>query len=239
MKKVLLTLLVIGLLASTFALFIIRSRKKGPAVISSRYSVSQIKETGVENHPQQSTGSSFKEFDLPQDLKAKLSEAGKKGDVNDQWGEGKISSEELKKAGLTPEQLSYPALDNKIKDITAGYSVSDKAFSDNLNNCLSGKTVQDEQTKTLNSEALSAMGFSALMEHNYTQAEEALTALTRDYAATKAAPMAHLELARLLSQEGRFKEAQQIVDKAVSQYGSDKEYVVTAQALKKELEANE
>ena len=144
--------------------------------------------------------------------------------------------------------MSQSVVDNKTKNITEGFSVSDEAFAEDLNNCLPEEAVEkapeqaveeDEETRSLNSEALSAMAFSALMEHNYAQAEEAFSALIRDYPDTEPAPMAHLELARLMFEEGRIPEAQQLVDKAISLYGQDEEYLLIAQGLKKEIETNE
>jgi len=220
----------------------------------------------AEVHPQaeQVKEEYFNRFMLPQKLRIALSEARKNGNIKVEWGEGKISKKELEEAGLFSPQLAQTGLDSKINNIAAGYSVSDKTFAENLNNCLPVKAtedkqanpsnseapssadsstpekpLEDEQTRILNSDALSDMGFSALMEYNYTQAEEAFTAIIRDYADTQAAPIVHLELARLISDEGRAKEALALIDKAITQYNNDKEYVAIAESLKKAIEANE
>lgn len=248
MKKILLGLIIIVALGLTFVFFMLQPKKSVSVSTFSKSFTSELKE------PQEATpktiisqktenishsqGALFKEFSLPQDLQKEIAEAERNGDIMDEWSEGKISIDELKKAGLTPNQFSQPQLDKKIKNITAGFSISDRTFAQNLNDCLPDKDI-GEQFKVLNSEALSAMGFSALMENNYTQAQQAFTALTRDYTDTKAAPIAYLELARLMSQEGHFREAQDLINKAMSLYGDDKEYIVIAQALKKEMEANE
>lgn len=250
MKKIILSLFVVGLLALVLTLFITQLRKNPAVVASLKYSTSALKEPQeaksktitsrkTETFAQRPTEIFFKEFSLPQDLKAELSEAERNGNVSNEWGEGKISEEELQKKGLTAAQLLESMLDNKIKNIIAGYSMPDKTFTENLNNCLPDKAIDDKQTRILNSESLSAMGFSALMKHKYTRAEEAFTALIRNYADTLAAPIAHLELARLMSGKGRFREAQQLIDKAISFYGSDKEYLTIAQALKEEIQINE
>ena len=181
----------------------------------------------------------FKEFTLPPALKAKLLSAIRNGVINDAWGIGQISKDELRLAGFIPARLTQPLLDTRTKNITAGFSVAIQTFVENLNNTLPAKNAEDEQTRLLNSDALSAMGFSSLMEHNYTQAEEAFRALIRDYADTQPAPIVHLELARLVSSEGHPAEARQLVDKAVSLYSSDKEYINFAQSLKNEIKINE
>jgi hypothetical protein len=250
MKKFLLSLLVVGISALVIALFITHSKNKPGAVISLNHPFSlpqksqgakseAIISQKAETVSQQPVEALFKEFDLPQNLQAELVEAQRSGSINNEWGEGNISIKELQKVGLTPAQLSQPELDNKVKNITAGLSISDKSFVQELNNCLPDKTIEDEQARVLNSEALSAMGFSGLMEHNYSQAEQAFTALIHNYADTKAAPVVHLELVRLMSEENRLAEARQLLDNAASLYGDDKEYMAMAQSLKKEMEINE
>jgi len=243
MKKITLSLFIIGLAAIILTLFFAQAGKKIATtsslqpIVKTELTPTKITETHIQQQP---TDATLKEFSLPQDLKAELSEAANKGEVKAEWGEGKISKEELQEAGLAISQVAASQIDNKIKNITAGYSVADKAFAEKLNACLPALDNSDsEEDKILKSEALSSMGFSMLMEQKPEQAEKAFTALIRDYPDTQAAPVAQLELARLISEQGRTEEAQQLVDKAVSQYSSDKEYLTTAQALKKEIEAND
>ena len=242
MKKITLSLFIIGLAAIILTLFFVQTGKN--KVITSPVQPSAKTETTPtqisETHPQQPTEEYLKEFSLPQDLEAELSEASKKGDVNTEWAEGRISKEELQEAGLTITQLAESQIDNKIKNITAGYSIADKAFEEKLIACLpSSENSDSKQDKALKSEALSTIGFSALMEQKPEQAEKAFIALIRDYADTQAAPIVHLELAKLISEKGRVREAQELADKAVSRYGSDTEYAAIAQALKEEMEGNE
>lgn len=290
MKKNILSLFVVGVLVLVLILFITQPRKKPDAVGSLKHSTIALEEyqkskprTIISQKtkvvPQQPTEMFFKEFSLPQGLEEELSEAERNGKISDGWGEGRISKEELRETGLAPGQLLEPGLDNKIRSITAGYSLPDKALTEILKKSLpdeikhpevqsstgmpvgkpeasrrasdevretedatgyaSDESTENEQTRILNSEALAAMGFSALMEDKHEQAKEAFMALIRDYADTQAAPIVHLELARLFSEEGRFREAQELIDKAASLYDSDKEYLAIAQALNVQIQLNE
>jgi len=250
MKKVILGLTIIGVLTLILVFFLMQRKKNAPAISSNaRNFISELKvhqeaeprtiiSHKTEASPSQPAEVLFKEFNLPQGLQREITEAQRNGEIKDEWGEGKINIDELQKAGLTTSQFSQPELDKKIKNFTAGYSVFDKDFAQKLKDCLPDKNI-DEQIKALNSEVVSAMGFSALMENNYVQAQQAFTALTRDYVDTQPAPIAYLELARLLFQQGRFKEAQELINKASSLYNDDKVYMVVAQSLQKEMAANE
>ena len=253
MKKsgsILTTTLLILVLATVF--FIIRaqrhkqpelsSTKPQPVIAINKKTTVELKSATVPAQitKKQPVAEYLKEFNLPKAVKTKLLTAAKNGSVNDVWGEGQINKNELIVAGFIPARLPQTLLDSKTKNVTAGLSVADNTFADNLNSTLPDKTVvEDEQTRTLNSEALSDMGFSALMEQNYSQAEEAFSTLIRNYADTEPAPIVHLELARLISEEGRAVEAQQLVDKAILQYPSDSEFITIAQTLKNEIKINE
>jgi len=256
MKKFILILCAVGLLAVVFTSFILRLKKKPSAAVSSEYSATIISPKTETIPHQQAADMFFREFPLPQSLKAELSTAARTGNIRNEWGEAKISAEELQEAGLMPAQMAQPELENKIKNISAGYSIAEESFAENLNNCLPDKFIPhlpagsntpqegagfiaDEQNRILNSEALAAMGFSALMENKPARAQEAFTALIRNYPETLAAPMAHLELARLMSEEGRFSEARQLLEQFSSLYANEQEYLALAQDLKKEIEVNE
>lgn len=238
MKKLLLTLAIIFAPALTVMFFILQQKKDTSVIVSPKSSTAIISHKTEDISPQP-RGVLFKEFNLPDHLRREIAEAERNGDIKDGWGEGKVSIDELEKAGLTSNQFSQVwELDKKIKNITAGFSLPAQTFAQNLNDCLPDKETT-AQVKILNSEALSAMGFSALMENNYLQAQQAFTALINNYADTQPAPLAYLELARLIFQQGHFSEAKDLINKALFLYGEDKEYLIIAQSLKEEMEANE
>lgn len=250
MKKILFSLIVISIPLLAFILFIKQPNKDisvvHPVKSSSlthkeapkekpRIIISQVNEI----FPRQPTEEIIKKFDLPQELKAELSKAQEEGKVSTEWGKGMITTEELYQGRLLPAQILHSNLDIRTKNITAGFSVPDFTFAENLSNPFPEKVVEDEQTRILNSEALSEMGFSALLENNYAHAEESFGALIRDYPDTQAAPVVYLELARIVAEKGSISEALQLVDKANAQYGNDKEYAELALGLKAAILTNE
>jgi len=250
MKKILFSLLVICISSLVLVLFFRQPKKNIPVITLEKKPSLTAKETQKETAriiisqvapilPEQSSKEIFKEFNLSQALMAKLSKAQETGKAKTEWGKAKISAGELYQAGLMPGQVLHADFNTKERNITAGFSVPDSTFTENLNNTLSDKTIEDEQTRILNSNALSDIGFSALMENNYAHAEESFGALIRDYPDTQAAPVIYLELARLVAENGRVVEAEGLVDKAITQYGSDIEYLELAQSLKATMLTNE
>ncbi|MDD5513651.1 MAG: tetratricopeptide repeat protein [Candidatus Omnitrophica bacterium] len=234
MKKVFLIIIIFGLLFCVSIL--VQARKhKSDSISSGNFSMPS-KES--ETHQLQPAKGVLEGVLLQTKTAKELSSAQETGDVGNEWGQGKINNKELKEAGLTPGQFSLPQLDKKIKNITAGYDMPDKTFAEALENCATYKDI-DEQTKVINSEALSAMGFFALMRKDYGRTEKAFTILIRDYAGSQAASIAQLELARLLFQQGRFTEAERLISNAKAIYGQDEDYLAMVQGMYDEMELNE
>lgn len=180
------------------------------------------------------------EFNLPAELTQELSEAVREGNIDSEWAREQISEEELRQTGLTAGQIAQSTLDSQGTNIVAGFKTSDKTLEEMFKACLPAEDASDdEQTRILKSEALATVGFSAMKEYKYDQAEKAFKSLIRYYGNSEVTSMVRLEYGRLLFEQGRAAEAKEVIDEAIVQNRDDQEYVAIAEGLREKIEGDE
>ncbi|MCQ9205400.1 MAG: tetratricopeptide repeat protein [Omnitrophica bacterium] len=179
------------------------------------------------------------EFDMPGTLKNNLLDSAQKQTLSDDWADEKEVDEQLSEVELSLEQVAGSNLDSRSKNLTEGFSASDKAFNEMYEAALPLGGNENSQTRELKSQALADLGFSAVSQLNHEQAEKAFTAVLAHYPETQSAPIIQLEYAQLLFETERPQEAIIQIDEAIDKHSRDAEFIKIAQELKDAIEGYE
>lgn len=179
------------------------------------------------------------EFAIPADIRSELIEAAGNGTAEADWEESEISREDLSEARLGFSNLAGSGLERRAANVSAGYSLTEEGFAQLYEASLPTSDTDSEEEKGLKSDALTMLGVSAALSQESEKAESALRAVIDQYPDTEAAPVARLELSRMLAEEGRVDEAQQLLTEGITLHRDDPEYVEIAESLREEIESNE
>jgi len=169
------------------------------------------------------------EFDVPETLKNNLLDSAQKQTLSDDWADEKEVDEQLSEVELSLEQVAGSNLDSRSKNLTEGFSASDKAFNEMYEAALPLGENENSQTRELKSQALADLGFSAVSRLNHEQAEKVFTAVLAYYPETQSAPITQLEYAQLLLETDRPQEAIIQIDEAIDKHSRDAEFIKIAQ----------
>jgi len=96
-------------------------------------------------------------------------------------------------------------------------------------------TKETEQTLNLKSEALSAVGFSALVSGDNALAEKAFTQFLKNFEASDMSPIIRLELVNVLRLQGKKDEAWRALDEVERRMRGDQEYQKLSDGLKQAM----
>lgn len=180
-------------------------------------------------------------FDIPKDAEEELIGIIRQGREVAVWPESRMADEEFPKSldgadMRLPAGLEKPPISEKMKNMVSGYDTEAKDFDKMVSACLPERTYGDSEAATLKARALSNMGFSALMEKKYEDAEKAFAILTDNYPYEEPTQISRLEYSRLLLRQGRVGEAEQILDEAMALNSDNEEYMLMANSLKEKIE---
>jgi len=180
-----------------------------------------------------------KEFNLPEDIREEFLDIIGEGEATSVQNDSAATDEELNEAGISSAQIAETLVGEEMENITSGYDVDDQNFDEMVSACLPTGINEASDSAALKSQALATMGFSAIAEYRYEQAEKAFTNLIQSYPDEEPTQMARLEYSNLLAEQGRTNEAKQVLNEATTINSSDNEYVSMANSLNQKIERSE
>ena len=180
-----------------------------------------------------------KEFKLPEEISEEFLNIVEESEAAGPGNSSAITDEELNEAGISLAQIAETLVGEEMENITSGYDVDDQNFDEMVSACLPTGINETSDSTALKSQALAIMGFSAIAEYRYEQAEKAFTNLIQSYPDEEPTQMARLEYSNLLLEQDRTDEAKQVLDEAITINSSDNEYVSMANSLDQKIERNE
>jgi len=182
-----------------------------------------------------------KKFNIPKDIEEELIEIIREGKEAAVLPDRRIADKKITKSPPNTDAyllfgLEKPLLSKRMKNMVSGYSTKTEDFDKMVSACLPEIAYGDSDTATLKAHALSNMGFSALMEDRYEDAEKAFVVLIDNYPYEEVTQITRLEYSRLLLEQGRINEAEQAVNEAMALNSGNKEYTLMANSLKDRIE---
>lgn len=181
----------------------------------------------------------LEEFKLPGRLKKEIQEASQESDIDRDSSESPVSKEELEEAGLALSQIAQSKIGKENQNIIAGYKVSNEAFDKIFKAALPEEGFESKQAQSLGAQALVNLGFSALEQFDFEEAEQAFEAVIEHYPQAESVAISYLEYARLLFEQGRLNEAKAVITEAINKYSDDQEFVSLAKQLEQTISSYE